>query len=103
MPECNQVCDELPVVGGLESEQHDETASSEQAPDEAVSSRQSDDAVRAALDTLPPEQREVVALAYIEGLSHSEIAARLDTPIGTVKSRMRIAYQKIRSALEGLQ
>lgn len=84
-------------------EEHAELAADEPTPDEAVASRQVDDAVRAALDTLPPEQREVVVLAYIEGLSHSEIAQRLKTPIGTVKSRMRIAYQKVRAALEGLQ
>jgi RNA polymerase sigma-70 factor, ECF subfamily len=84
-------------------EHHDEEASDEPAPDEAVASQEADAAVRAALESLPADQREVVVLAYIEGLSHSEIAARLGAPIGTVKSRMRIAYQKIRTALEGLQ
>ena len=50
-----------------------------------------------------PEQREVVTLAYIEGLSHSEIAQRLALPLGTVKSRMRLAYQKVRMGLEDLK
>ena len=50
--------------------------------------------VRAALAQLPPEQHEVVTLSYIDGLSHGEIAARLGLPLGTVKSRMRIAYQR---------
>ena len=59
--------------------------------------------MRAALAELPPEQHEVVALSYLEGLSHSEIAARLGLPLGTVKSRMRIAYQKVRTALEDLE
>ncbi|HRO49685.1 MAG TPA: sigma factor-like helix-turn-helix DNA-binding protein, partial [Hyphomicrobium sp.] len=49
------------------------------------------------------DQAEVVTLAYVEGLSHSEIAARLGLPLGTVKSRMRLAYQKIRGELEGLR
>ena len=53
--------------------------------------------------SLPPEQQEVVALAYLEGLSHSEIATRLALPLGTVKSRMRIAYQKVRAVLEDLE
>ena len=59
--------------------------------------------VQAALADLPPDQRAVVTLAYIEGLSHSEIAEKLMTPIGTIKSRMRLAYQKVRDALEDLQ
>ena len=45
----------------------------------------------------------VVALAYLEGLSHSEIAGRLGMPLGTVKSRMRMAYQKIRMVLEDVE
>ena len=57
--------------------------------------------MRAALASLPPEQQEVVALSYLEGLSHGEIAARLELPLGTVKSRMRIAYQKIRAGARG--
>jgi RNA polymerase sigma-70 factor (ECF subfamily) len=56
--------------------------------------------VQSALAALPPEQKEVVALAYLEGLSHSEIAQRLGLPLGTIKSRMRIAYQKIRQTLQ---
>jgi RNA polymerase sigma-70 factor (ECF subfamily) len=58
--------------------------------------------VRTALAGLPADQREVVSLSFLEGLSHSEIAERLALPLGTVKSRMRIAYQKVRAALEDL-
>ena len=57
--------------------------------------------MRAALASLPPEQHEVVVLSYLEGLSHGEIAERLGVPLGTVKSRMRIAYQKIRAGARG--
>ena len=49
------------------------------------------------------EQVEVVMLAYVDGLSHSEIAGKLSLPMGTVKSRMRLAYQKIRTAFEDRQ
>jgi RNA polymerase sigma-70 factor (ECF subfamily) len=59
--------------------------------------------VQGALATLPEEQREVLILAYVEALPHSEIARRLSLPLGTVKSRVRLAYQKIRSALEDLR
>jgi RNA polymerase sigma-70 factor (ECF subfamily) len=55
--------------------------------------------VRAALDTLPPEQRAVIELAYYGGLSHSEIAGRLGQPLGTVKTRARRAMIKLRDVL----
>jgi len=78
-------------------------ASSEPLPDEAMAEKERQERVQAALAELPPEQKEVVILAYLEGLSHSEIAERLGLPLGTVKSRMRIAYQKIRQTLESLE
>ena len=56
--------------------------------------------VRQALDKLPEAQREVIALAYFGGLSQSEIAARLGQPLGTVKTRVRLAMQKLRAELE---
>ena len=78
-------------------------ASSEPLPDEAMAKKERQERVQAALAELPPEQKDVVILAYLEGLSHSEIAERLGLPLGTVKSRMRIAYQKIRQTLESLE
>lgn len=78
-------------------------ASSEPLPDEAMAEKERQERVQAALAELPPEQKDVVTLAYLEGLSHSEIAERLGLPLGTVKSRMRIAYQKIRQSLESLE
>lgn len=84
-------------------EGHDETASSDILPDEAVSEGERRNRVQLALATLPEDQLEVVSLSYIDGLSHSEIAEKLDLPLGTVKSRMRLAYQKIREAVEDLK
>jgi RNA polymerase sigma-70 factor (ECF subfamily) len=80
-----------------------EQAADEAPADELLTAKERQAQVRAALAELPPEQREIVVLSYIEGLSHGAIAARLGLPLGTVKSRMRIAYQKIRTALEDLQ
>jgi RNA polymerase sigma-70 factor (ECF subfamily) len=83
--------------------QEDDTAADDLPADEALSAKERQARVRAALAELPTEQHEIVVLSYIEGLSHGAIAARLGLPLGTVKSRMRIAYQKIRAAMEDLQ
>jgi RNA polymerase sigma-70 factor (ECF subfamily) len=55
--------------------------------------------VRAALRELPQEQREVLELGYFSGLSQVEIAERTGQPLGTVKTRMRLAMQKLREPL----
>jgi len=81
----------------------EEQASSDPAPDEQLAEAERRERVQSALRELPGDQSEVVVLSYIEGLSHSEIADRLGLPLGTVKSRMRLAYQKIREALEDLR
>ncbi len=52
------------------------------------------------LEDLPEEQREVIVLAYFEGYSQSEIANKLNQPLGTVKTRVRLAMQKLRAALQ---
>lgn len=82
---------------------HDEEASPDALPDEILSEQERKVRVQSALAALPPDQYEVVALSYIEGLSHSEIAERLGLPLGTVKSRMRLAYGKVRESVEDLK
>ncbi len=84
-------------------EGHDETASTDILPDEAVSEAERADRVKTAMASLPEDQLEVVTLSYVDGMSHSEIAEKLKLPLGTVKSRMRLAYQKIREAVEDLK
>ena len=56
--------------------------------------------IKLALTTLPEAQREVIVLAYYHGLSQSEIAQKLEQPLGTVKTRVRLAMQKLRVELE---
>ena len=53
-----------------------------------------------ALATLPENQREVIMLAYYEGFSQSEMAERLSQPLGTIKTRVRLAMQKLKTALQ---
>jgi len=57
--------------------------------------------VRRAMADLPPPQRDVIELAYFGGLTQTEIAERTGTPLGTVKTRVRLAMQKLRDTLEG--
>jgi len=72
------------------------------AEDEAFAGQKAD-LVADALMELPDEQRQIIELAFVHDLPQSEIAARLELPLGTVKSRMRLAYGKLRAKLEELK
>ena len=70
------------------------------APDAALDADQRQARVAAALAELPPEQRDLVRAAFYEDLTHAEIAERTGLALGTVKSRLRLAFGKLRGRLE---
>ncbi len=73
-----------------------------QAPertDERVQAREQSALVRRALGELPDEQRRVIELAYFDGLTHTQIAAKLEQPVGTIKGRMRLGLLKLHTRL----
>ncbi|MCY1023077.1 sigma-70 family RNA polymerase sigma factor [Pyxidicoccus sp. MSG2] len=84
------------------SHQPPPVSASPPAPDEASALGQNRKRVLAALKQLPAEQREVVELAYFEGLSQREIAERTGDPLGTVKTRARLALEKLGDLLREL-
>jgi RNA polymerase sigma factor (sigma-70 family) len=59
--------------------------------------------VRAAIDVLPPEEREIVRLQHLEELTHTEVAERLGVPVGTVKSRSFRAHKRLAGLLGHLR
>lgn len=83
-------------------QEHDEQPDDSPLPDQIASENERAARLSDALSVLPAEQLEIVTLSYIEGLSHSEISEKLDVPLGTIKSRMRLAYQKLKSELDDL-
>lgn len=70
------------------------------APDEAVDAERRDARIRLAMEALPAEQLELVRMAFFFGLSHSQIAERTSLPLGTVKSRIRLAFARLKTALD---
>lgn len=74
--------------------------SSDEAPDDAAVRMQTEEQISAALLSLSEEQRQVVRLSFFEDRPHSEIAERLSLPLGTVKSRLRLALIKLRAHWE---
>ena len=103
----NRAIDELrrrssPTRGGAGRRDPEEAAYPAQDPEaaEAVRAAELRSVVGGALEGLPRDQREVVELAYLGGLSQREIAKRTGIPLGTVKTRTRLALQKLRKVLE---
>jgi RNA polymerase sigma-70 factor (ECF subfamily) len=81
----------------------EERLESGERTDVEVARREEAREVRSALRELPAEQSRVIELAYFGGFTHTEIASMLDTPIGTIKGRMRLGLRKLQGQLAGLQ
>ena len=86
------------AVGNERPDTVDEAA----APDESLSSGERSERVRRALRALPADQVKVIELSFFEEAPHAEIARALGIPLGTVKSRIRIAMTKLRTLLDEL-
>lgn len=79
---------------------HLNIASQSISPDDSAVVQSEYAMVREVLDTLPPPQRTVIVLSYFHGLTQVEIAEKLEQPLGTVKTRMRLGLKKLRTALD---
>jgi RNA polymerase sigma-70 factor (ECF subfamily) len=90
------------VVERVHEAAHLEDPSADHASSEGLESvfhRERRQRVKSELDKLPPEQKQVLEMAFYEGLSQTEIAERAGFPLGTVKTRTLLAMKKLRSAL----
>jgi len=76
-----------------------ETHAKEDQPEQAVMKRQARSIIQSAMATLAPEQRQVIEMSFFMGLTHSELAARLGQPLGTIKTRIRLGMNKLRDSL----
>ena len=89
-----------PRMQSFEPETTPEPESTEASPEEQTADRERRRRVQSVLRELPPEQREVVELAFFGGLTHAELAERLREPLGTIKSRIRMGLLRLRGLIE---
>lgn len=89
------------VPAPLEGAPEHETPSPDPDPAAAARQREISSQVRQIVRELPEPQRRALELAFFEGLTHSEIAEQLSEAVGTIKSRIRLAMEKLRTRLQG--
>lgn len=77
-----------------------EIAAEDEGADRRIDMQVREDRIRVSLEGLPEEQLSLVRMAFFDDLSHSEIAEKTGLPLGTVKSRIRLAFTKLRRSLE---
>jgi len=75
----------------------------QERPDDPLDARQREERIRGALANLPEEQVRIVELSFFEARAHGDIAKLLDLPLGTVKSRLRLAMNRLRNLLGELK
>jgi RNA polymerase sigma factor (sigma-70 family) len=77
-----------------------EVVADDRAVDEGIDIQRREDILRTAITELPPEQLELVKMAFFDAMTHSEIAEKSGLPLGTVKSRIRLAFSRLRRSLD---
>lgn len=70
-------------------------------PHDTFERKEAGNVLRTALDALTPEEKQVIETAFFSGLTYAEVAAKLDQPLGTVKTRIRSGLGKLRKLLAG--
>jgi len=95
---------EATTAPGEERSLRDRLPSSAASPVEILAQRETEAALKRAIDLLPEEQKAVVVLSEMQGLKYQDISAILDIPVGTVKSRMHTAMERLKDMMadEGL-
>jgi RNA polymerase sigma-70 factor (ECF subfamily) len=88
--------------GELDEDGWGQLADDGPGPEERLHAEQGDTAIARCLDTLDPEPRRAVLLAYYEGLTHEAIAERLSRPLGTVKAWVRRSLHRLKTCLEAV-